>query len=768
MYLSHIMKHTSWQVKIIVCLFFVATSFQGFSQKMFQKIMGGSSEDYLRSVESLPDGGYITAGYSSSRGVGSSDAIIVKLASDGTHIWNKFYGGNFDDKAFSIVITPDRGYVVAGYTTSYGGGDKDVYLFKTDSIGNLLWTKTFGGNKLDEANSMQLCSDGGFILAGTTFSYGSGLYDMYLLKTDSAGNLQWSRTYGGTAMEEGYWVTQTDDGGYAITGRTASYGTGSGNYDVYIVKTDAAGNLVWSRTVGGSGNFEQGKCIQQTADRGYIITGGSDSFGIGDPDLYMIKLDVLGNVQWTKTYGQSGSNIYETGIYVKQTSDKGFIATGCKTNANHSAYFFKTDSVGNLNWLRAYGGADHEYFFDLEETSDNGYFLIGATHSWASGAYTVGGDDIYILKSDSIGNSGCNEITPTMITRSGGNTSAGALVDSGAAVSSGGVINTFCFDTLTLCTNTPSFHIAKTVLNLGNDTVLCPGETLILNAQNAGAAYLWQNGATTQTLTINTSGTYYVSVNYPCIAAYDTIVVSVGTLTASVAGNNFVCKGSTAILSASGGATYSWSTGETSSAIMVNPTSTTLYNVIVSNGGSCADTATLTVNVSDLPMAFAGNDTTIAGGTSIILNASGGTSYRWLPAPGISCTTCSSVLLTPQQTATYCVEVSDVSGSCMDTACVTITVEGCGSIFLPNVFSPNGDGQNDYFKVYGANCIEQFYLTIYNRWGEIVFITDDANNQWDGTHRGAEENTGVFMYILNVKFSNDEMLEKSGSINLIR
>ena len=235
--------------------------------KTFNKTFGGSGADYAYSVQQTTDGGYILAGYTASFGAGDDDAWLIKTDADGNKVWDTTFGGSEGDCAWAVQQTSDGGYILAGYTWSFGAGRDDAWLIKTDANGNKAWDKTFGGSRWDWATAVQQTSDSGYILAGVTCSFGDKQGDAWLIKTDANGNKVWDKTFGGSGLEDANAVQQTSDGGYILAGVTDSFG--AGEEDAWLIKTDANGNKVWDKTFGGSTN-EYASAVQQTSDGGYI------------------------------------------------------------------------------------------------------------------------------------------------------------------------------------------------------------------------------------------------------------------------------------------------------------------------------------------------------------------------------------------------------------------------------------------------------------------------------------------------------------------
>ncbi len=213
---------------------------------------------------------------------------------------------NNNDIGYSVQQTTDGGYIVTGYTVSFGNGENDVWLIKTDSQGTEEWNKTFGGSGNDKGNSVQQTTDGGYVITG--YKGSSNGPDIWLIKTDSEGSEEWNQTFGGSNSDRGYSVQQTTDGGYIITGYTGSFGNGSS--DVWLIKADSLGNEEWDQTFGGSSS-DQGYSVQQTTDGGYIITGYTRSYGNGSRDVWLIRIDntpYLGTVWHVSTTGSDSNN----------------------------------------------------------------------------------------------------------------------------------------------------------------------------------------------------------------------------------------------------------------------------------------------------------------------------------------------------------------------------------------------------------------------------------------------------------------------------
>jgi uncharacterized delta-60 repeat protein len=320
----------------------------------WQKTYGGSGDDYAWSVQQTSDGGYIVAGYTNSSGAGGFDFWVLKLNSTGGIQWQKTYGGTGTDDARSVQQTSDGGYIVAGYTTSFGSGNPHVWVLKLNSTGGIQWQKTYGGTKNDYESSVKQTSDGGYIVAGYTNSFGAGGYDAWVLKLNSTGGVQWQNTYGSTGTNYAWSVQQTSDGGYIVAGYTNS--SGAGGYDAWVFKLNSTGGVTWQKTYGGPKN-DVAWSIQQTSDGGYVVAGFTNSFGVGTINIWVLKLNSTGGVTWQKTFGGTG---IQNAWSVQQTSDEGYILTGDTTSfgdGNSHVWVLKLDSTGSLVWNEGSGAS---------------------------------------------------------------------------------------------------------------------------------------------------------------------------------------------------------------------------------------------------------------------------------------------------------------------------------------------------------------------------------------------------------------------------
>ncbi len=387
---------------------------------LWAKAYGEWLNDYGYAVRQTPDAGFIIAGISNSRAPAFYDAYLTKVDSIGNLDWRRHYGGDSSERAYWVELAPDNGYLVCGSAESYGAGALDVYFLRLDSIGDTLWTRAFGGTDKDEGKSFAVTTDGNYVIAGYTKSFGAGDKDFWFIKLTPDGDTVWARTYGGTQEDMAWGMSATSDNGCIATGWTKSHGAGS--YDVWLVRIDSTGDTLWTQTFGGS-SWDSGSRVYQTADGGYIVGGYTMSYGAGQSDFWLIKTDSLGNSTWSKTYG--GSN-YDNGIALRILPDGGYLFGGTTQSyggSDHDFWLVRTDADGDTLWTREYGGDEVEEGKGLCLTTDGGYAFTGSTRSFSSGS-----GDIWLLRfpPDPTGIAGPNPIrTPGLICRTAPNPFSG-------------------------------------------------------------------------------------------------------------------------------------------------------------------------------------------------------------------------------------------------------------------------------------------------------------------------------------------------------
>jgi hypothetical protein len=379
---------TAWIILVISALVFTCSPVGGCAQKVeWDKTFDGPEDDWGLSAQQTQDGGYIIAAETKSFGVGNFDVWLIKTDSSGNKLWDKTFGGSERERGVSAQQTQDWGYIIAGMTQSVETGHSDVWLIKTDYSGNKVSDKTLGSSEGYSAwaNAFQQTSDGGYIFTGEASPYeaGEASIDVWLAKTDALGNKEWERTFGGSHSDRGFSVQQTQDGGYIIAGEawSSSYYQGM-HKDAWLIKTDASGNKEWDKTFDGT---QVAWSVQQMQDGGYIIAGQA-----GD-DVWLTKTDASGNRLWDKTFGGSE---HEESRSVQQTQDGGYIIAGdtmARLTIDRDIWLIKTDASGNKQWDRTFGGSDWDWATSVQQTSDGGYIVAGTRG-------TSGQSDVWLIK----------------------------------------------------------------------------------------------------------------------------------------------------------------------------------------------------------------------------------------------------------------------------------------------------------------------------------------------------------------------------------
>jgi hypothetical protein len=559
----------------------------------WQNTLGSNSNEYLGTIHETSDGGYIVGGESmsnmgsdkSENSLGNYDFWILKVDSVGSLVWENTIGGGLEERFGSIVECPDGGFIAIGYSISEAGvGDKtainkggyDYWVVKLDENGVVEWDKSYGGNQHDQGESIQPTSDGGYILAGISYSGISGdkteicigNSDFWVIKIDSIGNIIWQNDIGGLMTEYLYTAYETTDGGYILGGQsfsgisgdktTAGYGT----VDYWIVQLDSLGTIVWDKTIGGS-LFDYLYAVIPTADGGSLASGSSGSgiSGIktentnGSNDLWLVKLDISGNITWQNTIGGSASEHID--VYgIEQTFDGGYIIAAYSnspisgditlTNKGESDYWIlKLDSLGNILWQTKLGGMTFDHACAISVTTDEGYIVGGYSRSGIGGdkdEESKGWYDYWIIKL-------APECLPAAELCNTIDDNCNGLIDDA---------------------------ITETIsISAGGPITFCQGSTVLLTATYSGATVQWKKngtnmpGATSATYNVTTKG------NYSCVttSACDTVestpifvnVIKNPNASISAGGPTTFCAGGSVALTevAVAGCTYQWYKGAT-------------------------------------------------------------------------------------------------------------------------------------------------------------------------------------------------------------
>ncbi len=368
----------------VIILFIGGFLFGQIPDTFWTKTFGGTDRDQAYSVLYTRNFSTILVGGTWSFGAGSEDIYLV--STEGLDTITRTYGGSQWDAA-NDIIEIDSGYIILGSTNSYGAGEGDIYLIRINDNYDTVWTRTYGGVGNDDGLEIQSTYDGGYIIIGSTASYGAGDYDLYILKINTLGDTVWTRTFGGAGWDGGLSVMETSDSGYIATGAISD--AGPSEADLLIVKYDRNGNVQWSKRYGAAGS-DEGTRIMNSYDGGYIICGNAGMNGTSD--IWLLKIDTLGDTTWTRTYG--GTN-YEHGCgFIAMTNNRYLIigSTLSYGSGLYDVYLVCADINGGVVWSTTYGGSEHDIGIDGAKTMAGVYLIGGVTRSFGNGQ-----DDFYLL-----------------------------------------------------------------------------------------------------------------------------------------------------------------------------------------------------------------------------------------------------------------------------------------------------------------------------------------------------------------------------------
>jgi gliding motility-associated-like protein len=703
-------------------------------------------------------------------------------------------------------------------TSSVGG--QSMFLSKFSSTGNLVWSTFYGGSGDNFATSVDIDKSGNILVAGTTTSTdlplqnltgaynqssNAGSHDAFIMRLLNTGALNWATYMGGSQDDWGYSVETDDNNNIVVVGNTSSSNfpvidAGSGAFyqgnnantngysNLFISKFNASCAQTWSTYYGGNATFV-GESFSSYNDALVIDPCGNilltffastdglsclnpqNNFyfhpnayvGNGDWDGMILYFNTSGVLKWGTYFGggiaddiqaialDKENNLFMAGEW------NGYEWSNSSplpplTNPNNGAYYLDIPAYGQAGFVAKFTSAPLNVISTVQNANCNCNGVIQID----SVAGSIGVCS-YIWSNDSTGQALTQLCAGTILLKV-----RDEFCQTGTqnfTITANGGFDVDSIITSTSCENT--FDGAATITPIGG----VPPYTYVWAPAggNAATATNLQTGTYTVTVTDSTNCTLSKTITVPS--------QHVLMLNPVIAPNTSCTPNGSILLVPSGGNPpyiYLWNSDQTIDSI--TNLSPGKYFVTVSDANGCAKYDSVIVPGKEVPeAAVTATPSTISLNQSSQLHASGGVSFTWLPATGLSCTACPDPIVFPTQETSYCVIAAD-SNSCLDTACVTIKVEAlCDDIIVPTAFSPNNDGKNDVFKIQGLdNCFSQFELMLFDRWGEKVFESNAISNSWNGMFKGRLLDAGVFVYTINASLIDGTKLSKKGNISLIR
>lgn len=827
----------------------------GFSlqaQVVFQKTFGGPQNDYFNQIRTLPNGGFALAGASASGSAGERDYWIQTTDAAGNAVWSRQEGTSARDIAWDVSLLQNGDYLVTGASLNAPPTLDDGFFGRYDATGNPIWTRGFGSNTTDdEFFKGQAIQPAGFAFCGFANGFG-GQVNMSLAITDPLGNILSVNHFGEAGFEYAYDFKQTSDGGFVLAGRTTSFGPVN---DAYVVKISALGLVQWARAVGGAGD-DQAWSVEQTSDGGFLCGGFTSSFGNGE-EMWAFKLDPSGNLVWSRTIGlPSADRAYMAKeLPGNKVALVGFITGG---NGGKDAALVVLNANQSLAFAKAYGSAGDEEFMaiDLRNNPSGGFAMAGYSAGMGAGL-----QDGYLVVTDTLGFSGCQEMNLNVTPVVNNPTLAGtASIFVGFTPQTPNLIAGFPnFQPACLCQDYQPAQLPQGAQMVCASAAAQPYTQSPLEG-NPGLQW----GASGATLLAPTNDTLvnvsfgsqpaqlWVQANFGgCTQVFlDTLTVNVSQLSVNITGTDSSCVGepiqlTAQVSSAVGNTSFAWNTGAISASVTYNPTQNTGYGVTVTDAMGCSASDTTTVLVFPYPVVNLGPDTIAC--SSIALNLSAGNpgaSYLWSTGattesivagnfgsywvlvekdgcsgldtlnvsfaipPSISIAgdtlvcpnalislfaqtdsgaviseylwsngqTTAEALIIPQVSETVTLQVTDSNG-CQRTASHFLNVIEVdpNRIWIPRAFSPNNDLINDsvwvHFNFPQLDLTEVFDFVIFDRWGGIIKEFDGPFDAWDGRTADGSERlpAGSYAWRLNIKHECfEEPVNRLGSLQLLR
>jgi hypothetical protein len=428
-----------------ICVLFL-TSITSLVAQTFQKTYGGSGLEFCWNLKPTFDKNFMFIGNSNS--FGTPGIYLVKINNDGDTLWTKAIGGNASELGLNAHQTNDGGMMVIGQTYSFGAGNADAFVTRLDTAEQILWSKTYGGIYNDEFVDIIPVGGNGFVFMGTSSSFGDSNtnFDIYLIRIDAMGDTIWTKTIAASGYDAPLDIQQTTDDGYIITGYTNSFS--SGQDEIFLIKTDSNASIEWTKLYSGAGG-DVGSSVVQTPDHGYMVVGKTHSFGSGEGHLFILKTDVNGDLVWAKKFIDP---YLVWGYHLIRTQNDEYAITGqgqiLGTGGTH-AFLLKINAAGSIIWSHLYGGNELDHARAVVEMEDGGFMLGGVSNDVGAGGW-----DYYAIRTDNMGYTGCllvdvtiedSIVVPAVSTPTFYITTTNTVVSSQTPSSSrGAIITTLC------------------------------------------------------------------------------------------------------------------------------------------------------------------------------------------------------------------------------------------------------------------------------------------------------------------------------------
>ena len=769
------------KIQLFIIGFILSSGFC-FGQTTWEKLFSNKSTDVFRSVTEVPSGGYAIAGYTSDSTVSDTDAYVVRINTLGDTLWTFRHniGLSKKDLFYKIINTADGGFVMCGYTNSVTGVSDDILFTKINGSGQLVWTKTWGGSGKDRAQDIVQLADGTFGIVGYTTSAPAQYYDAFFYRVDANGDSLWFKRYGSAAYDDANTIKILANGGFLLGGQSSN---GANGFDQFLIRTNDSGDTLWTRKFGtiGSDNIES----LAIGPDGYYMVGSTNGAGVGGDDGYLVKTDTTGTVQFSKTFGGSAPDDLHR---VELTADGGLVMSGTTSSTgplNPNMWIVRANANGDSLWSRAFGGDNHDHGYSGQQTTDGGYILAGHT-----GSFGFNGEEAFVVKMDANGNianlltyivpsvlvspttstcGGSGIIVKIIIRNFGANTvpnvpaqvvitgdlsqtinglysgafhpqDADTLTFSTPINTTGGGTYTFTISTLNTNDVVPARNTITVTLTLdGNsgapsvaNVARCGTGTVTLNAVTSGNVYWFSaasggaplaSGSSFTTPSISGNTIYYAQTGLACPSSRTSATAIVDAIPAlPVLTQGYSCGTGTVNLSASSPNSVNWYDAAVGGTLvgtgltLVTPSivNTTTFYAEADNGICRSSTVAVDAVIYPIPSVSVGADTSIEIGTTYIITASPSYPvYNW----STSETTQSISVTAP---ANYCVTITDAN-NCSSTDCANVTFYvGINNNAANNQFIIYPNPANNKLNISLSQTTENVFFQLTNVAGQII------------------------------------------------